>query len=98
MAAPQTPIHPRSATTPVPGQLQSGDAGDPDPLVFPGQPVARLSDYVNMMKKMQTGDMNGAMAAYGLNMATYMQVMQAWGAKLGTDPTLTAKMGAMMSG
>lgn len=78
-------------------QMAAGDGGDPDPVVFPGQPVARLSDYVGMMKKMQGGDFNGALAAYGLNMATYSQVAQAWGTKLGTDPTLNAKMAAMMA-
>ena len=78
-------------------QMASGDGGDPDPTVFPGQPLAKLSDYVGMMKKMQTGDMNGALAAYGLNMTTYGQVAQAWGTKLGTDPTLNAKMAAMMA-
>lgn len=78
-------------------QMASGDGGDPDPTVFPGQPLAKLSDYVGMMKKMQTGDMNGALAAYGLNMTTYAQVAQAWGTKFGTDPTLNAKMAAMMA-
>lgn len=78
-------------------QMAEGNAGDPDPVVFPGQPVAKLSDYVGMMKKMQTGDFNGALAAYGLNMATYSQVAQAWGAKFGTDPSLNAKMAAMMA-
>ena len=77
-------------------QMAAGDGGDPDPVVFPGQPVARLSDYVGMMKKMQAGDFNGALSAYGLNMATYSQVAQAWGTKFGTDPTLNAKMAAMM--
>lgn len=78
-------------------QMASGESGNPDPTVFPGQPLAKLSDYVGMMKKMQTGDMNGALAAYGLNMTTYGQVAQAWGTKLGTDPTLNAKMAAMMA-
>lgn len=78
-------------------QMAAGDGGDPDPTVFPGQPLAKLSDYVGMMKKMQTGDMNGALAAYGLNMTTYGQVAQAWGTKFGTDPTLNAKMAAMMA-
>ena len=66
-------------------------------MVFPGQPVAKLSDYVGMMKRMQTGDFNGALAAYGLNMGSYMQVAQAWGVKLGTDPNLNAKFGQMMA-
>ena len=77
-------------------QQAAGAGGDPDPVVFPGHPVARLSDYVGMMKRMQTGDFNGALSAYGLDMATYSQVAQAWGTKLGTDPTLNAKMAAMM--
>jgi len=78
-------------------EMAAGGGGDPDPVVFPGQPVARLSDYVGMMKKMQGGDFNGALSAYGLNMATYTQVAQAWGTKFGTDPTLSAKMSAMMA-
>lgn len=77
-------------------QMAAGNGGDPDPIVFPGQPVAKLSDYVGMMKKMQSGDFNGALSAYGLTMATYSQVAQAWGAKFGTDPSLNAKMAAMM--
>lgn len=77
-------------------QLAAGGDGDPDPTVFPGQPVARLSDYVGMMKKMQTGDLNGALGAYGLDMGSYSLVMQAWGTKLAVDPTLNAKFGRMI--
>lgn len=73
------------------------DMGDPDPVVFPGQPLSKLSDYVKMMKHMQTGDMNGALAMYGLNMGTYGGVAQAWGVKLASDPTLTAKFSKMMA-
>ncbi|MCB9656115.1 MAG: hypothetical protein R3B40_28420 [Polyangiales bacterium] len=73
------------------------DMGDPDPVVFPGQPVAKLSDYVKMMKHMQTGDMNGALKMYGLNMASYGGVAQAWGVKLASDPVLTAKFSKMMA-
>ncbi|MCH9684338.1 MAG: hypothetical protein K0V04_23085 [Deltaproteobacteria bacterium] len=78
-------------------QLAAGDGGEPDPTVFPGQPVARLSDYVGLMKHMQGGDFNGALAAYGLDMGTYSLVMQAWGTKLGVDPSLNAKFGQMMA-
>ncbi len=78
-------------------QMAEGGGGDPDPVLFPGQPLAKLSDYVGMMKKMQGGDFNGALSAYGLNMATYAQVAQAWGTKLGTDPSLNAKMAALMA-
>jgi hypothetical protein len=79
-------------------QLAAGQGGDPDPVVFPGQPVARLSDYVGLMKRMQGGDFNGALAAYRLDMGSYMLVMQAWGTKLGVDPGLNAKFGQMMAG
>ncbi len=77
-------------------QLAAGQGGEADPEVFPGQPVARLSDYVRMMKGMQSGDMMGAIGQFGLDMGSYAQVMQAWGAKLQADPTLNAKFGAMM--
>jgi hypothetical protein len=80
------------------GQIASGSGGDPDPVVFPGQPLARLSDYVRLMKGMQTGDMQGALRGAGLDMMSYGRVAQAWGAKLSSDPTLTAKFSAMMTG
>jgi len=79
-------------------KLAAAPAEDPDPLVFPGQKVAKLSDYVAMMKRMQTGDMAGAIARFGLDMAGYAQVMQAWGGKLASDPMLNAKMAKLMMG
>ncbi len=78
-------------------QLASGGGGDPDPLVFPGQRVARLSDYVGLMKAMQTGNMMGALGHYGLDMMGYASVATAWGQKLAADATLNAKFGAMMA-
>ena len=79
-------------------QISEGEGGDPDPEVFPGQPLSNLSHYVDMMKIMQTGDMNGALGKYGLDMGTYGQVAQAWGVKLAADPTLNAKFAKMMAG
>ncbi len=79
-------------------QVATGDAGDPDPVVFPGQRVARLSDYVGIMKGMQTGNMMGALAAYGLDMMSYGAVAQAWAAKMSADPVLTEKFTRMMQG
>ncbi len=70
---------------------------DPDPVVFPGQRVARLSDYVGIMKGMQRGDMMGALGRYGLDMMSYGQVATAWGAKMAADPTLTEKFSKMMA-
>ena len=79
-------------------QIASGQGGDADPVVFPGQKLAKLSDYVGLMKAMQTGDMNGALRKYGLDMGSYMQASQAWGIKLAADPMLTQKFGKMMAG
>jgi len=76
-------------------QVAAGDS-DPDPVVFPGQRVARLSDYVGIMKGMQSGNMMGALAKYGLDMMSYGTVAQAWGAKMAADPVLTEKFSKMM--
>ncbi len=79
-------------------EIAQGNAGDPDPVVFPGQPVAKLSDYVGILKGMQTGDMMGALGRYGLDMMSYGQVATAWGAKMAADPILTEKFTRMMNG
>ncbi|MCA9610582.1 MAG: hypothetical protein KC619_33530, partial [Myxococcales bacterium] len=75
-----------------------GPDQDPDPEVFPGEPVARLSDYVQILRDMQRGDMNGALARYGLDMTGYTRVATAWGAKMAADPLLTEKFHRMMQG
>jgi hypothetical protein len=79
-------------------QIAAGQGGDPDPVVFPGQKLAKLSDYVGLMKGMQAGDMAGALKRYGLDMMSYGPVAQAWGVKMATDPVLTAKFSKMMTG
>ncbi len=77
--------------------VNEGNAGDPDPLVFPGQKVQKLSDYVRIMKRMQGGDFMGAIAEYGLDMMSYSSVATAWGAKFAADPTLNEKFSRMMA-
>jgi len=77
-------------------KLNSGEDNDPDPTLFPGKPVAKLSDYVRLLKGMQSGDMMGALNQFGLSMATYAPVMTEWGQKLQSDPTLNAKMAKLM--
>jgi hypothetical protein len=76
----------------------AGDSGDPEPVVFPGQRVARLSDYVGIIKGMQTGNMQGALSKYGLDMMGYASVAQAWGTKMADDPMLTEKFTRMLKG
>ena len=77
--------------------VADGTAGDPDPLVFPGQKVQNLSDYVRIMKRMQGGDFMGAIAEYGLDMMSYSSVAAAWGAKFAADPSLNEKFSRMMA-
>lgn len=76
--------------------VQEGSAGDPDPIVFPGQPVARLSDYVGILRGMQAGNL-GILAQYGVDMMGYGSIAAAWGAKMAADPVLTEKFNRMMT-
>ena len=64
--------------------------------MFPGTAVARLSDYVALVKSMQSGDMVGALQRAGLDMAAYMKVATQWGQKLATDAALNARYTQMM--
>jgi hypothetical protein len=73
----------------------AGD-GDPDPVVFPGQRISRLSDYVRLLRGMQSGNIAGALASMGLDMNSYGAVASAWGQRLAQDPSLSQKMQRMM--
>jgi len=73
-------------------------ADEGDLLVFPNGPVKRLSDYVRLTKLLQTGNMNGALAAFDLDMASYAQVLTAWGQKLASNPKLGMALARMMAG
>ncbi|MGF1465143.1 MAG: hypothetical protein ACFCGT_03330 [Sandaracinaceae bacterium] len=94
--APEPPEdEPASSATDEPA---SSATDEPDPEVFPGQPVPRLSDYVRILKRMQEGDTNEALAVYGLDMSSYGPVAQAWGDKLASDPALSARFTRLMNG
>ena len=69
---------------------------DPDPVVFPGQPVARLSEYVALMKAMQTGDVMAALQRAGLSSGAYSEIVQRWSQAMASDMSLGQKMAAMM--
>ncbi len=78
------------------GTLAAGDdAGDP--MILPDQPVSRLSDYAAMMVQMQAGDMNGALDARGLDLASYGPLAAAWSQALTADPELMKRYVALMS-
>ena len=80
----------------APQPQMGGNPADADPVVFPGQKVARLSDYVRIIKGMQTGDMNGALRAAGIDMNEYSQAATAWGQRLAQDPPLMEKFQRML--
>ncbi|MBI5531731.1 MAG: tetratricopeptide repeat protein [Deltaproteobacteria bacterium] len=75
---------------------QAPAAGEPDPVVFPGQRIARLSDYVRVVKGMQTGNVAGALQAAGLDMNAWGQVAAAWGQRLSQDQGLAQQFQMMM--
>jgi hypothetical protein len=72
-------------------------SADADPEIFAGKPLPRLSDYARVMKSMQSGNVQGALGAAGLDMATYGQVAMAWGQKLAQDPVLAARFQKLMT-
>lgn len=79
-------------------QIDNGAAGDPDPELFPGTPLARLSDYVRATKALQSGDPMGALSQLGIDMMSFGQMAGQWGAAMQTDPTLAAKYSKMLTG
>ncbi len=88
-----------AAAPPATGQPGApAGGGDMDPVVFPGQRVAKLSDYVRIMKGMQTGNPMGALAQMGLDMQSYGQVAMQWAQAMQRDPSLVAKYQRMMQG
>jgi tetratricopeptide (TPR) repeat protein len=82
----------------TPGDPDGYDMGDDngDPVVFPGQRVARLSDYVAIMKGMQGDDPRVVLSRAGLDEPSYQQVASMWGQRLASDASLHAKFAAMM--
>ncbi len=79
-------------------QIDDGAAGDPDPELFPGTPLARLSDYVRATKALQSGDPMGALSRLGIDMMSFGQMAGQWGVAMQTDPTLAAKYSKMLTG
>lgn len=53
---------------PVQQSPERGPCGDSDILMFAGQKATRLNDYRKIIRRMQSGDMLGALPFYGLGM------------------------------
>ncbi|MFK7987563.1 MAG: tetratricopeptide repeat protein [Sandaracinaceae bacterium] len=69
-----------------------------DPVLFPGEPLERLSDYVSILQQMQAGDMDKTLAARGLDMESYAAIAQKWSARLAGDADLTRRFHRLMGG
>ena len=77
--------------------VQAGTAGDMDPVVFPNQPFPRLSDYVRIMKALQSGNPVGGLTQLGLTMQAYGPIAMRWTQAMQRDPTLVAKFQRLMT-
>jgi hypothetical protein len=65
--------------------------------VFPGTAIPRLSDYVRVIKAMQSGNPVAALGKLGIDMGTYGQLAAAWGQKMAQDPALGAAFAKRMT-
>ncbi len=71
---------------------------DPDPVIFPGQRLPRLSDLVRIQRAAQTGDLFGELTRSGVDPATYAHIMTQWAQIAGNDPQLQIKYANMLAG
>jgi len=89
----------RARSTPSPaGKPVLASVPADDPIVFPNEKISRLSDYVGLLKAMQTGDPMSALASHGLDMAAYAPLANMWSQRLHGDQVLTDKFQKMMQG
>ncbi len=91
-----TPLDQIQVSSAVETQSPDSSAAD-DVEVFPGQPVSRLTDYVQLMRSAQSGQITQAMTSLGLDMMAYSQVMQRWGQKMASDPSLAVKFSQLLT-
>ena len=59
--------------------LGVSDGADADPVVFPGQRVARLSDYVAIVKQLQGGDPDEVLSSAGWMSRRTSRWRRSWG-------------------
>lgn len=68
-----------------------------DPVIFPGETIERLSQYVDFIRIMQSGDLNGALSKYKLDMITYGEMAIKWSQRMTEDQDLMNRYGQMMA-
>lgn len=65
-----------------------------DRVVVPGSKVARISDYVALLRDLAALLPREAIAQFDLDDAGYLEVARAWGAALRADPALATEIAA----
>jgi hypothetical protein len=79
-------LHPRIALKPIDREV-----------LFPGQALPTLLDYVRLLKDMGRGDPLKAMASAGIDMATWAAVANAWGQVLVGRLELGLRFGELLA-
>jgi hypothetical protein len=83
----------------VRGGVIIGDDAPPqqtftDRVVVQGSKVARVSDYVALLRDLAALAPREALAQFDLDDAGYVEVSKAWGAAIDADPTLAQAIAA----
>ncbi len=80
------------------GVVLGDDAPPPPPfkdrVVLPGSPISRASDYIALLRDLGAIDPREAIAQFGLDDATYLEVARAWTAAMDADPTIAQTIAA----
>ncbi|MCX5748295.1 MAG: hypothetical protein NT062_38065, partial [Proteobacteria bacterium] len=80
------------------GVVLGDDAPPPPPFVdrvgVPGARVARVSDYVALLRDLAALRPREALAQFDLDEAGYLELSRAWGAAMDADPTLAPTVAA----
>jgi hypothetical protein len=65
-----------------------------DRVVVAGSKVARISDYVSLLRDLASLSTREALQQFDLDDAGYLDVGKAWGAAIAADPNLAAEIAA----
>ncbi|MBA2540724.1 MAG: hypothetical protein H0V17_13885, partial [Deltaproteobacteria bacterium] len=65
-----------------------------DRIIVPGAKVARVTEYVSLLRDLAALSPREALAQFDLDDAGYLEVAKAWAAALDADPALAAEIAA----
>ncbi|CAN5890809.1 hypothetical protein BH11MYX2_BH11MYX2_09200 [soil metagenome] len=76
------------------GESTPSPAPFKDRIVVPGSPIARISDYVALLRDLATLAPKEAIAQFDLDETSYLEVARSWASALEADPTLAPTVAA----